>query len=100
MSEPLAVVTTCWGLLMGLAPLLQVRVIVRDRNSSGTSVGWVLILLVGFVLWSAYGAVNHDVPIVITNLVSLTVTATLLIIARVYGKGPKESVPAEFIRNT
>ncbi|WP_395693590.1 SemiSWEET family sugar transporter [Nocardioides sp.] len=86
----LAFVTTCWGLLMGLAPLLQVRVIVRDRDSGGTSLGWVVILLLGFMLWFAYGVVNHDVPIMITNVVSATVAATLLIVARIYGKGLTE----------
>jgi len=76
---------------MGLAPLLQVRVIVHERNSSGTSVGWVLILLVGFIHWFAYGMVNQDVPIMVTNLVSILVTATLLIATRIYRSGSRES---------
>jgi MtN3 and saliva related transmembrane protein len=85
-SHTLALVTTCWGLLMGLAPLLQVRVIVRERDSSGTSLSWVLILLVGFVLWFTYGVVNHDVPIVISNIVAVIVTTTLLVTALVHGR--------------
>ena len=89
MSETLALVTTSWGLLMGLAPLLQVRVIVRERESSGISLGWILILLVGFVLWLAYGVVNKDLPITITNLVSVLATTTLLITTRTYGRRVK-----------
>jgi MtN3 and saliva related transmembrane protein len=89
-SETLALVTTCWGLLMGLAPLLQVRVIVRERDSSGTSRSWVLILLVGFVLWFTYGVVNDDVPIVISNVVAVVVTTTLLVTTLVYGRRSTE----------
>lgn len=74
---------------MGLAPLLQVRVIIRERDSSGTSMGWILILLVGFVLWFTYGVVNRDLPITVTNLVSVTVTTTLLIATRIYGRRVK-----------
>lgn len=93
MSETLTLVTTFWGLLMGLAPLLQVRVILRERDSRGTSLGWVVILLVGFTLWFAYGVVNDLVPVMVTNLVSVTVTATLLVATRIYRGGPQDSAP-------
>ena len=84
MSSAIAYVTTFWGLLMGLAPLLQVRVIVRERSSEGISAGWVMILLVGFLLWLAYGFVNRDVPLIITNVVAVSVTTILLITMRRY----------------
>lgn len=89
MSAVLALVTTFWGLLMGLAPLLQVRVIVRDRSSEGVSVGWVLILLIGFLLWLTYGIVNRDVPLIISNVVAAVVTTTLLVTIRRY-RVPRE----------
>ncbi len=84
MSSAIAYVTTFWGLLMGLAPLLQVRVIVRERSSEGISAGWVMILLIGFLLWLVYGFVNRDVPLMITNVVAVSVTTTLLITMRRY----------------
>ena len=86
MSGALAVATTCWGLLMGLAPLLQIRLIVRERDARGTSLAWVLILLVGFLLWLAYGVVNRDLPIIICNVVSVVVTTSLVITVRLYGR--------------
>jgi uncharacterized protein with PQ loop repeat len=84
MSQSLAVITTAWGLLMGLAPLLQVRVIVRDKDAGGTSLAWVLILLVGFLLWLAYGLVRQDLPLILSNVVAATVTTTLLVTMGVY----------------
>ena len=86
-SNSLAVLTTFWGLLMGLAPLLQVRVIVRDRDAGGSSLGWVLFLLVGFLLWLTYGLVNRDLPLVISNTVAVLVTSTLLATMWIYGRG-------------
>ena len=89
--EVLALVTTSWGLLMGLAPLLQVRVIVRGREGSGTSLGWVIILLVGFVLWLTYGVATRDLPNIITNAVSVVVTTTLVITVGVYARRSKRA---------
>jgi uncharacterized protein with PQ loop repeat len=78
MSETLAVATTLWGLLMGLAPVLQIRLILRDGDASGTSLGWVVVLLVGFVLWLSYGLTTKDAPIIITNIVAVVVITILL----------------------
>ena len=63
---------------MALAPLLQIRVIRRERHARGTSVAWVVILLIGFALWLVYGLVHGIVPIIVTNVVALVVTAALL----------------------
>jgi MtN3 and saliva related transmembrane protein len=84
LSEALAVFATCWGVVMSLAPLLQVRIIVRERDASGTSLAWPLILLIGFVVWFAYGVVNHNIPLVVSNAVAVFTTTTLLITALMY----------------
>ena len=87
----LAVITTAWGLLMGLAPLLQIRVIIRNRDSSGTSVAWVVILLVGFLLWLTYGVSRQDLPLIISNVVAASVSGALLITMAV--NRPDRSTP-------
>ncbi len=86
MSEILAVVTTIWGLVMALAPLLQLRVIIKNRDASGISTAWICILLIGFLLWLAYGLVNHTAPLIITNTVSASIAVALLIAITVYRK--------------
>lgn len=84
MRSFLAVATTSWGLLMSLAPLLQVRLVVRRRNSAGVSAAWIAVLLIGFALWLTYGAVTGDDPLVITNAVSCAVAGTTLAIILAY----------------
>ena len=78
MSNTLAVAATSWGVLMALAPLLQVRVILRERDASGTSKTWIVILLIGFVLWFAYGVSTDSMPLIISNTMSGTVALILL----------------------
>jgi MtN3 and saliva related transmembrane protein len=89
MRSALALVTTCWGIVMSVAPLLQVRVIRRRRDSTGVSLGWPAVLLVGFVLWLLYGITIRNVPLIVTNIVSTLVCVfTLTMIIR-YRRPPK-----------
>jgi len=54
-SSVLAVAAGSWGILMSVAPCLQIRTIVRARSSSGVSLGYLRVLFIGFVLWLSYG---------------------------------------------
>ena len=55
MSTYLAVAAATWGVAMSFAPLLQIRAVRAHGTSQAVSVGYQQILLVGFVLWLAYG---------------------------------------------
>jgi MtN3 and saliva related transmembrane protein len=75
MRSVLAFTATGWGLLMSLAPLLQIRVIVRLRDSSGISIAWITVLFAGFILWLCYGAAIGNMPLIVTNAVSSAASA-------------------------
>ena len=80
-SDQIAVIAGGWGVLMAVAPLLQIRAIVTRGHSDGVSAGHIAVLCVGFVLWLAYGVSIASAPLVITNVVALTTgIATLLVI--------------------
>jgi MtN3 and saliva related transmembrane protein len=67
-----------WAILMGVAPLLQVRRMLQRRSSADVSIGYLLILLPGFALWVIYGLASHDIALVIPNIVAFIVaTATV-----------------------
>jgi MtN3 and saliva related transmembrane protein len=72
-STILGITAATWGLIMGLAPALQIRQMLRTRSSKDVSVGYFGILLPGFVLWVAYGAARHDYVVMIPNVVALVV---------------------------
>ena len=73
-----------WGVAMAVSPVLQIRAILRRRSSAGVSHGYMLVLLVGFALWIAYGFAKHDIPIVVPNSVALAVMIVTLGVVRRY----------------
>ena len=62
----LAVAAAAWGVLMGISPALQIRRMLRERSSRDLSVGYFLVLLVGFLLWICYGIVAAN-PVLIAG---------------------------------
>jgi uncharacterized protein with PQ loop repeat len=85
-TTALASAAATWGVLMALSPLLQIRTIVARRSSHGVSIGYFVVLVVGFVLWLAYGLSSNNLALVIPNTVALAVTtATIAVVARFRG---------------
>ena len=76
----LAAAASSWAVLMGIAPLLQIRRMLRERSSGQISVGYFTILLIGFLLWIAYGASARIMALVIPNIVSLLVGTAVIIV--------------------
>lgn len=77
----LALAAGTWGVAMSLAPLLQIRAMVRARTSGGVSLGYLRVLLVGFVLWFAYGIARGDLPLIVCNGLAASVGAVTLVVA-------------------
>lgn len=77
----LAVAASSWAVLMGIAPVLQIRRMLRQRSSQEVSVGYFMILLAGFALWIAYGAAAGMIALVIPNTVALLTGAAVVIVA-------------------
>lgn len=86
-SDVLAVAATAWGLLMAVAPALQIRRILRNRSSADVSIGYLVVLTPGFVLWLAYGASIANPAIVITNTASLTFMLLTIGVAAAFRRG-------------
>lgn len=77
----LAVAASSAGVLMGLAPVLQIRRMLRERSSAQVSVGYFLILQAGFLLWIAYGVSLRNPALIVPNSVALLVTAAVITVA-------------------
>ena len=77
----LAVAASSWGVLMGIAPLLQIRRMLRERSSRDVSLGYFMILLAGFLLWICYGIAASNLALVIPNSVALLVGVAVLMVA-------------------
>lgn len=77
----LAVAASSWAVLMGIAPLLQIRRMLRERSSRDVSIAYFAILLVGFLLWIGYGAAAGLPALIIPNIVATMVGTAVLAVA-------------------
>jgi uncharacterized protein with PQ loop repeat len=81
MATALAIAASAWGVLMGISPVLQIRRMLRERSSRDVSLGYFAVLLIGFLLWIAYGAAAGSLVLIIPNGVALLVGLTLIAVA-------------------
>ena len=77
----LAVTAASWGVVMALAPVLQIRRMLMRRSSDDVSVGYLAVLVPGFVLWIAYGAATATPALVVPNIVAVLVVAATIALA-------------------
>lgn len=82
MSETaLGFVAASWGVIMALSPLLQIRRILRLRSSRDVSIGYLVVIVVGFTLWIAYGVALRNAALIVPNTLALLVGMTTIAIA-------------------
>ena len=77
----LAVAASSWAVLMGVAPVLQIRRMLRERSSRDVSIAYFAILLVGFLLWIGYGAAAGLPALIIPNIVATLVGTAVIAVA-------------------
>jgi uncharacterized protein with PQ loop repeat len=77
----LAVAASLYGVLMGFAPVLQIRRMLRERSSRQVSLGYFVVLLSGFAVWFAYGVAARLPALMISNSVAFVVSAALVVVA-------------------
>jgi MtN3 and saliva related transmembrane protein len=83
MESALAVAAATWAIAMALGPLLQMRKIVRHQSARTISVGYFVVLLIGFLLWLAYGIAADNYALIIPNAVAaVVISATIAVTLR------------------
>lgn len=79
MATVLGIAAAAWGVVMALAPILQIRRMIVRRSSADLSLGYFAVLLPGFALWVGYGLSRGDWPLVIPNAIALMVGAVTVV---------------------
>jgi MtN3 and saliva related transmembrane protein len=85
----LALLAATWAIAMALGPVLQIRKIVEHGSSQNISVGYFLVLFVGFLLWLAYGIVASNLALVVPNAVAAVVIVATILVALRYRRRPR-----------
>ena len=83
----LAVAAAAWGVLMGVSPVLQIRQMMRQRSSRDVSIGYFVILLIGFLLWIGYGIAARNLALIVPNGVAFLIGASTIAVAVQLGHG-------------
>lgn len=88
-ESTLAFTAATWAIAMALGPVLQIRKIVEHKSSHSISVGYFLVLLVGFILWLAYGIAASNIALIVPNTVAAVVIFTTIVVAVRYREPPR-----------
>jgi len=86
-ADVLAVCATIAGVLMAMAPLLQIRRMRRTRSSNDVSLLYLSMLAGGFIVWFAYGVSISNWAMIISNTASLVFMTITILIALTYRRG-------------
>jgi MtN3 and saliva related transmembrane protein len=77
-AQLLSPVVGTFGVVMGIAPLLQVLRVVRRGSSDDVAAGPLAIAAIGTALWLSYGLAAGDTALVIANIVATSVNTVAL----------------------
>ena len=84
METVLGILAGSWAVLMAISPLLQIRRIVRLRSSKEVSIPYFGILVVGFLLWVAYGIAIANLALIIPNSLAAVIGLATIAVASRY----------------
>jgi MtN3 and saliva related transmembrane protein len=72
------------GALTGISSMPQLVKLVKEKKPDGISPIMLIVLVSGLTLWTVYGILRNDWPIIITNAFGWMVNLVLLILRQVY----------------
>jgi MtN3 and saliva related transmembrane protein len=77
-----AMLTTC-------AFVPQAHMAWKTKRTDGISVGMYAIFIAGVALWLAYGLLIGAWPVIVANIITLTLAVFILVLRLRYGDRPK-----------
>jgi MtN3 and saliva related transmembrane protein len=72
------------GICTALSLLPQIIKVIREKKTQDISLFYLFVLLCGLALWTYYGFLKDDVPIIATNLFSITLNITMISLGWAY----------------
>ncbi len=74
------------GLFTACSLLPQLIKIVKEKKVEDLSKGMFITLMIGLALWITYGILKNDLPIIATNVFSLLLNISILILRFKYSR--------------
>ena len=77
------------GVFTGASMLPQVIKMIKEKKASQVSIFMLLILITGLSLWTWYGFLKDDLPIIVTNIFSLVLNLIMIFLRYKYRHNTK-----------
>jgi len=74
------------GVCTSISLLPQIIKIIREKKAKDISLFYLIILLVGLGLWTYYGFLRKDIPIIATNIFSMVLNITMIVLGVIFKK--------------
>lgn len=74
------------GTLTAISLIPQTVKLIKEKKAKDISLFYLVILLAGLAMWIWYGWVKNDLPILVTNIFSMIVNITTLVLGIRYKK--------------
>ena len=72
------------GICTAVSLLPQIIKVLKEKKAQDISLFYLLVLLCGLALWTYYGFLREDIPIIATNIFSMLLNIIMLILGIVY----------------
>jgi MtN3 and saliva related transmembrane protein len=72
------------GIFTAASLLPQLYKIIKEKKANDISIIALLVLFMGIGLWITYGYLIQDLPLIITNIVSLTINILVIVFSSFY----------------
>jgi MtN3 and saliva related transmembrane protein len=83
------VVGICAGIFTAISLLPQIIKVIKEKKAEDISLFYLIVLLCGLALWTYYGFLKDDIPIIATNLFSMALNITMLVLGVFYKRKAK-----------
>lgn len=81
------------GICTAISLLPQLVKLIKTKKAEDLSLFYLIILFVGLSLWIWYGFLRDDLPIIVTNCLSILINSVVLVLSIRYKKknSPQEN---------
>ena len=86
MDEHAEIIGIAAGVCTAISLLPQMIKVRREKKTENISIFYLLVLLAGLSLWTYYGFLKEDLPIIVTNIFSMVLNITMIGLG-IYYKG-------------
>lgn len=67
------------GICTAVSLVPQIVKIQQEKKAEDISVAYLAVLLIGLILWIVYGVLRKDIPVIATNVLSVTINVIVIV---------------------